>query len=180
MKLKFLEKRLIRKIQNGDAEAFAQVYDAYIDKIYKFIYYKVRTQEQAEDLTSQVFTKLLEYILSGKEIENLQALIYRVARNQVVDHYRSSKVEVPIEFAVRETAVSFEAEIGKKEGLMEIEKALRKLKGEIKEAMLLRYIDDYSIREVAEILGKSEGSVRVMIHRARKEIKGKLLNKDKG
>ena len=174
MKLKFFEQRTIRKIQSGDAEAFASVYDEYIGKVYKFIYYKVKTQQQAEDLTSQVFTKLLEYISSGKEIKSIQATIYTVARNQVVDHYRSLKQEAPIEFAMKEASVSFEGEMEDKEGVLEIEAALRKLKGEAKEAMILRYIDDYSIKEVAKIMNKSEGAVRVMIHRAKKDLREKL------
>lgn len=174
MRLKFLEKRIIRKVQNGDAEAFARVYDSYIDKVYKFIYYKVNTIESAEDLTSQVFTKVLEYILEGKQIDSIQALIYRVARNQVVDYYRQSKREVPIELAGREVATSFEEDIKDKEGLEAIGTALRKLKGEAKEAMILRYLDDYSVKEVARILGKSEGAVRVMIHRAKKDLREKL------
>lgn len=177
MKLKFLEKRIVRKIQNGDAEAFARIYDGYINKVYKFIFYKVKTQEQAEDLTSQVFMKVLEYILSGKNIESIQALIYKIARNQVIDHYRGLKNEVPIEFVTKETSVSFEAEIESKEDLEEIEAAVRKLKGGTKDAMLLRYIDDYSIKEVALAMGKSEGAVRVMIHRAKRELRDKLLSK---
>lgn len=174
MRLKFLEKRIIRKIQNGDAEAFARIYDGYIDKVYKFIYYKVNTIESAEDLTSQVFTKILEYILEGKQIDSIQALIYRAARNQVVDYYRRSRREVPIELAESKTATSFEEDIKDKEGLAVIEAALRKLKGEAKEAMILRYIDECSVKEVAKILGKSEGAVRVMIHRAKKDLRDKL------
>lgn len=174
MKLKFFEKRTIRKIQNGDAEAFAQVYDEYIDKVYKFVYYKVRTKQQAEDLTSHVFTKVLEYILSGAEIGSIQAVIYQTARNQVVDHYRTFKQEIPIEFAINESTTSFGAELEEKEAVEEIEGALRRLKGESKEAMILRYIDDYSIKEVAKIMGKSEGAVKVMIHRAKQDLKSKL------
>jgi len=179
MKLKFVEKRIIRKVQNGDAEAFAKIYDGYIDKVYKFVFYKVSTPELAEDLTSQVFTKVLEYMLGGREIESVQALIYKTARNQVIDHYRKGKQEVPIEFAGMEASSSFEGEVEDKEAIEEVESALRKLKGQTKDAMLLRYIDDYSIKEVAKILGKSEGAVRVMIHRAKKDLKDKLVGNGK-
>ncbi|MBU4332197.1 RNA polymerase sigma factor [Patescibacteria group bacterium] len=173
MRVKFLEKRLIRKVQNGDAEAFAQIYDEYIDKIYKFIYFKVKTPQEAEDLTSQVFTKILEYILSGREIESIQALIYATARNQVVDKYRGKLQEVPLDWAIaKQETISQELEIT--DDFAKVEQVLKKLKGEAREAIVLRYIEEHSIKEVAKILGKSEGAVRTMIHRAIKDIRGEI------
>lgn len=173
MRPKFLEKRLIRQVQSGNAQAFAQVYDDYIDKIYKFIYFKVNTPEEAEDLTGQVFTEVLEYILSGQKIENLQALMYTVARAQVADKYRHKVKEMPMVAALAEPAtISRDIEI--KEDIAQVEKALKKLKGEAREAIILRYIDEHSIKEVAKILGKSESAVRVLIHRTLKEIREEL------
>lgn len=173
MKLKFLEKRLIRKVQNGDAEAFAKIYDEYIDKIYRFAYFRVNSPEEAEDLTSQIFTKVLEYILSGKEIINLQALIYTITKSQIADKYRHQIKEVSLDQSFAET-VDISAKIELKDDSIKVEQVLKNLKGEAKEAIVLRYVEEHSIKEVAKILGKTEGAVRVMIHRAIKDIKTQM------
>lgn len=179
MPFKFLEKRIIRKIQKGHSEAFGQIYDQYIDKVYKFIYFKVRTPEEAEDLVSQVFTKVLEYILKGQGIESIQALIYQVSRNKIVDYYRQKPDQISLDEAWHlPERVDFKKDIYDKidsqADISRVEQAMRRLKGEAKEAIILRYINEYSIREVAQILGKSEGAVRVMIHRAVKDIRKEI------
>lgn len=71
-------------------EQFSQIYDQYIDKIYRFIYLKVSSQEIAEDITSKVFLKGFEaYKDSKSSIGNPGAFLYQIARNAIVDHYRS-------------------------------------------------------------------------------------------
>ncbi|MBU1131828.1 hypothetical protein KKC32_01060, partial [Patescibacteria group bacterium] len=85
------EKYLIFKVrQNKDANAYGQLYDYYVDRIFRFILFKVATTEEAEDLTSEVFLKTWEYINNtGKKIKNLNALLYKIARNKVIDYYRT-------------------------------------------------------------------------------------------
>ena len=79
------ENLLLFKASHGEPEAFGLIFDKYGNKIYRFIYFRVKNQETAEDLASQTFLKIWEYILAGKKIREFQAFAYKIARNLVVD-----------------------------------------------------------------------------------------------
>ena len=81
---------------DSENEQFIRIYDQYIDKIYRFVYLKVNSQEIAEDITSKVFLKGWEnYRGEPKKIENMSAFLYQIARNSIVDHYREkSKTKI--------------------------------------------------------------------------------------
>ena len=86
-------KLLVIQLKSKDKEAFARVYDLYVVKIYRYIFFKVSNQNEAQDLTSEVFLKAWEYINSPsfKQVNNLNGFLYRIARNIVVDYYRQKK-----------------------------------------------------------------------------------------
>ena len=135
------------------------------------MYFKVRTKEEAEDITSEVFLKTWEYINNtNRKIDNLNALFYRVARNSVIDHYRSKQKEANIfeeeqlESIKEKRDFAKEAEI--KVDVENVQKHLLKLKEIYREVIILKYIEQFSVNEIAEILGKSKGNVRVLVHRA--------------
>src|SRR3989338_5724102 len=87
--LKIQEKLLLLKVRKKDPDAFGQIYDLYVTSIYRFIYFKVANRADAEDLTSEVFLKIWQYLIDCEdEIDNLRALIYKFARNLVIDFYR--------------------------------------------------------------------------------------------
>ena len=181
---KFQEKLLLIRIKKKDPDAFSQVYDLYITPIYRFIYFKVATRQDAEDLTSEVFLKIWQYVTETEdEIENLRALLYRTARNLVIDFYRrSAKRDLTQDFEVLETIKderqqSLLSQIDSKLEMQNIEKVLRQLKDEYREVIILRYLEELSINEIARILDKSKGSVRVLLHRALK-VARELLNQD--
>ncbi|MFA6410064.1 MAG: RNA polymerase sigma factor [Candidatus Buchananbacteria bacterium] len=172
------EKLLLIKLKKKDPDAFAQVYDLYVTPIYRFIYFKVSSRQDAEDLTSEVFLKIWQYVTESEEqVENLRALLYRSARNIVIDHYRkNAKREY-----VRDEEILNNIEDDHQQSLLEkvdteiemkgIEKVLHKLKDEYREILILRYLEDLSISEIAKILDKSKGSVRVILHRALKVVR---------
>ncbi|MFH0853898.1 MAG: RNA polymerase sigma factor [bacterium] len=169
----FKEKILLIKINSKEAAAFAKVYDLYLEKIYRFIFFKVSNIEDAEDLASEVFFKAWEYIREGKKINSINAFLYSIARNKVVDYYRKKpKFDQPIlehsdlEKIKDENGAIMEKKIDSEIEFERLNKFLVKLKAEYKEAILLRYVDDLSIAEIADILGKSKGNTRVLIHRA--------------
>lgn len=171
------EKFLIYKVrQNKDAEAYGKLYDCYVNRIYRFIFFKVGTQEDAEDITSEVFLKAWEYInTTDKKIENFNALIYRVARNSVIDHYRNRKINVStddeenlIQIQDKQNTVE---EVEAKLDKSHIEKLLGQLKEVYRDVLLLRYIEEYSISEIANITGKSKANVRVLLHRGVQALK---------
>lgn len=174
----FKEKALLVRIKKKDPQAFSEVYDLYITPIYRFIYFKVATKQDAEDLTSEVFLKIWQYITeTEEEIQNLRALLYRTARNLVIDFYsRSAKRDLTQDLEVLETIrderqQSLLSQIDVAFEMQDIEKVLRQLKDEYREVIILRYIEELSIAEIAKVLQKSKGSVRVLLHRALKVAK---------
>lgn len=176
---------MLIQLKKKDPEAFARVYDIYVTPIYRFIYFKVSSQQDAEDLTSEVFLKVWQYITETEEnIENLRALLYRSARNLVIDFYRrSAKKDIAQDVEVLanipdENQQRLLIEIETKLDMHKIEAALRQMKDEYREVIILRYIDELSISEIADILHKSKGSIRVLLHRALKIAK-EILHDEK-
>ena len=173
LKQKFL---LYKVRQHKDAEAYGQLYDYYIDRIFRFILFKVSVNEVAEDLTSEVFLKTWEYInRTTKKIGNLNALLYKVARNCVIDHYRAKRKDfIKTDEEYLESimdARDMEKETNVKIDFQSIEKQLMKLKEVHREVIILKHIEELSIDEIAEIMDVSRGNVRVLIHRAMKALR---------
>lgn len=177
MKRKIEEKLLVYKVRTKqDPQAFGQLYDLYVEKIYRFVYFKINSKEEAEDIVSNVFLKIWSYLTeyTEKEIESFSGLIYRVARNAVVDFYRQrasrpeSAWEENPDLAVEEEGYK-DAEVGQE--MEQLMRLIKKLKQEYQEVLLLKYVDDLSNNEISDILGKSKISVRVTLHRAVKKLK---------
>ncbi|MCX6744003.1 MAG: RNA polymerase sigma factor, partial [Candidatus Parcubacteria bacterium] len=167
---------LIFKARNKDPEAYSQVYDLYIDRIYRFVFFKINNQEEAQDITSEVFLKTWHYIIDGKEIKNLNALFYKIARNLVIDYYRkASQKDISLEDLVngadslipdKELAHNGQDNLDKKIQLEKIQDKLLGLKEEYREVIILRFVEGLSINEIAEIVDKKNGAVRVILFRA--------------
>ncbi len=172
------EKYLIYKVrQNKDAESYGQLYDYYVDRIFRFILFKVSSVETAEDLTSEVFLKTWEYInTTDKKIGNLNALLYKVARNAVIDHYRKKRNDVigtdeDFMHSIADHRINIEKDANLKIEIQSIEKHLGKLKDIYREVIILKYIEEFSVTEIAEVIDKSRGNVRVLLHRALQALK---------
>ncbi len=176
MKGKWDEKVLLYKVRTEkDPDAFGRLYDLYIDKIYRFIYFKLNNKEETEDLTSGVFLKVWSYLIvgPGKEIDSFSGLVYKVARNSLIDLYRekAKRHEFPLEQGLEQIADT--KEIKAIENLPEIEmllKKLKRLKQDYQEVLTMRYVEELTVREIAEILGKSNINIRVTLHRATKKL----------
>ena len=176
------EKILIYKVRvKKDPSAFAELYDAYIEKIYRFVYFKIGNKEEAEDITSGVFLKVWSYLIeyTEKEIDSFSGLIYRVARNAVIDFYRArgARQYEPVE--VLENLPANDDSYLRIEAGQEVEKVMlviKKLKQDYQEVVLLKYVEELSTAEISEILGRSQMNVRVTLHRAMKKLK-ELLEK---
>ena len=177
---KLPEKKLIYRVtKNRDAEAYGILYDYYVERIYRFIYFKVASKEEAEDLTSEVFLKTWQYLTenSSLQVKSFSGLIYQIARNALVDLYRIKanrpefSLELVQDFGIDEARFEM---IDRNHEVRAILLALKKLKQEYQEVILLKYIEELSIREIGEILKKKPVNVRVTLHRAMRVLK-KLL-----
>lgn len=170
--------RLVDQASKGDAGAFGKLYDLYLDMVYRYVYYKIGVQATTEDLTSQVFVKAWEAMprYQWREIPFSHWLM-RLARNAVIDHYRTTKPRGELD----ETLVSQEpgpqAEYLKRERSREIEDAIRQLPEDQRTVIVLRFIEEMDYAEVAEITGKSQGALRVTQFRALAALR-KLLERE--
>lgn len=163
-------------------EKFSQIYDQYIDKIYKFVYFKVSSQEIAEDITSKVFLKGWEAFQSQEigsgEVLNPSAFLYQIARNTVIDHYREKAkmkvISVDIAPQIVDPGKGPEEKAILSLEFQEVKLAIQNLKQNYQDIIICHYIDDMNIPEIAEFMSKPEGTVRVMLHRGLKALKKEI------
>lgn len=163
------------RCQLGDTEAFGVLYDRYIDKIYRFVYYKIFVKEVAEDITSDVFHKALLKIGSfDSEKGTFSAWIYRIARNSVIDHYRTNKSEVSIEdvFDVGVDERTAEA-LDAISDLKKVTTYLETLSAKQREIITLRVWEEMSYKEIAALVGGSEDSVKMAFSRGIRDLREK-------
>ena len=159
---------------------FSKIYDQYVAKIYRFVYFKVGSKETAEDLASEVFTRTwasYDKIRNPKsEIRNPSAFLYQIARNVVADYYRKQGKTriISIEDTVIVDPSSIEEQASLKLDIDRILNVLSELSDDYQDLVIWRYIDELSISEISQITGNSEGNVRVGIHRALQALKKRL------
>lgn len=158
---------------------FSKIYDQNIDRIYRFIFLKVSSQEIAQDLCSETFLRTWEKFKQGKgnPIQNPQAFLYRTARNLVVDHYRKKgKAQVvSADLApIIDPRRDLEEEAIFKSDLNTIKTALTELKDDYQDVIVWHYINDLPISEVSKLLSRSEEATRVLLHRALKSLKERI------
>ena len=170
------EKILLNRIKAGDKEAFGELYDLYLEPIYRFIYFKVSRVQEAEDLTSEVFLRVWQYIKDEIEIENIKAFLYRVSRNAVIDFYRKNygKETVSLEDHVIIDNLRADNLIERIDINAQVKIVMQKLdnlKEEYREVIMLKYVEEFSNAEIADIMGRSRGAIRVLSHRAVEALK---------
>mgnify|MGYP001617298647 CR=1 FL=1 len=159
-------------------EQFGRIYDQYIEKIYRFVYLKVNSREIAEDITSHVFMKGWESYQNNQEIKNINAFLYRIARNNVIDHYRQKgraqlvSPDVVPQFADNRTNLHEEAILNADMEL--VKSAIQNIKKDYQDVIIWHYLEDIPTSEISEILGKPEGTVRVILHRGLKALQNEI------
>jgi len=170
------EINLVRLAQKGEAEAFGALYDAYADKIYRFLYYKTHHRETAEDLASLTFTKALEHLSKFSPLKgSFSSWLYKIARNNVVDHYRSFKSEADVEDVWDlADATDAPADADTKMRLAEVKRYFKYLSADQREILTMRVWDEMSYKEIAEAVGKTPENCKVIFSRALAELKNKI------
>ena len=152
---------------------FLQIYDTYADSIYRFCLLKVSNDEVATDLTQEVFTRFWQALREGTVMRSERALLYTVARNLIIDWYRKKK-ESSLD-ALTDEGIEFVGE-GAREILHAAEMrealtAIEKLDDPSREALLLRYVEGLSPRDIAQLTGESANAVSVRLNRAIKKVR---------
>lgn len=163
------EESLVRRAQQGEPEAFAQLYEVHFDRIYRYIVLKVRNQADAEDLTQQVFLKALESIGSYRwRGMPFSSWLFRIAHNQVVDHFRKRRKEktLPLDETRAQSTVDPTLLAEQRLRMEQLAVACEQLSEAQQEVISLRFAGGLSVAETAKAMGKSEGAAKVLQHEA--------------
>lgn len=158
-------------------DAFIDLYDAQADALFRFALFGVGDRELAKDLVSETFAKVWEYITKGNKVENVKALCYRTLRNLIVDHYRKHKsgsLDGLLEAGFDPIGEHGMRNIEQEEDRTQLRKAIALLPSAIREVVVLRYIEEYSTKEISEMLHISPSLVSVRLFRAKALLKKTL------
>ena len=173
---------LVEKVQKGDVQAFGEIYDLLVDKVYRFIYFRTGIKEDAEDLTENTFVKIWKSVASYKnEGVPFEAWVFRIARNVVIDHYRTKKQKISLNEELRETLPD-DKELPEdllhtkmlKEVIFE---KMKLLPDSYREIIVLKFIEEKRNDEISEILEKPVDHVRVLQSRALAALKKIIYEK---
>ncbi|MGW0659085.1 ECF subfamily RNA polymerase sigma factor, BldN family [Streptodolium elevatio] len=173
---------LVELAQDGDGEAFAQLYDNYLDTVYRYIYYRVGGRAIAEDLTSETFLRALRRIGTFTwQGRDFGAWLVTIARNLVADHFKSSRFR--LEVTTGEMLDANEVEPSPEDCVLEslsnaaLLDAVRRLNPQQQECVTLRFLQGLSVAETARIMGKNEGAIKTLQYRAVRTL-ARLLPED--
>lgn len=170
-----VEARIIQQAILGDKQAFGQLYEVYCDRIFKYLFFRIGSQEAAEDLMSTVFLKAWEALPNFGRYSyqiNFRAWIYRIAHNTLIDFRRTKKDEISIESVgdLHSKSENPDREFERSEEVKKLIELLNSLDDLSKNVLINRFVAGLSHRDTANILGLKENNVRVIQYRAIKKL----------
>lgn len=161
------DETLVASFQGGDADAFTELYNRYVKRMYDFVYFKTHHQQTAQDITSQTFLQMMEKIQTYDPRKGaFSAWLHRIARNLVIDHFRALKPTTPIEDVwdlAGDTDVESDADTAVK--LEAVRKVLSQLTAKQRNVLLLRLWHGYAFAEIAQALGMTEAACKMQYKR---------------
>ncbi len=167
-----------------DTDAFSKAFESHSDELFRHAVLRLRDRERALELTQECFLRAWEYTCKGHVIEQIRPFLYLTLRHLIIDEYRRKKsvslealAEMgeadPESLLPADESNTLEAAVGRFEGKAVL-KAVQKLPDAYAEALTLRYVEELSPREIADIIGESENTVSVRVHRALKKLREQL------
>jgi RNA polymerase sigma-70 factor (ECF subfamily) len=172
------EQRLLQRAQRGDADAFADLYRAHVQPIFRYIAHRVNNTQLAEDMTGDVFTRALEglptYTDQGKPFI---AWLYRIAHARVVDYYRRSErrpVETDVESEVLPVTLDMDEGLLRRQAARALRAAIVELTSDQQQVVILRFVEGQPIEAVAQIMGKNANAIKALQHRALRSLASRL------
>ncbi len=158
---------LVGGAQEGDARSFEGIYQMFFDRIYRYIAFKLGDTAEAEDLTEDVFVKVLESIGSFRwKGHPFSSWLYRIAHNLVVDHLRkrSRRSFVPLEEVAEVSPLDLDQHIETRLSMAQVKEAMQDLTEAQREVISLRFAGGLSLVETAKAVGKGENAVKALQH----------------
>ena len=172
------EQRLLKRAQGGNADAFAHLYRANVQAIYRYIYHRVNDVHLAEDMTGDVFTRALKSMATYRDQgKPFIAWLYRIAHARVVDYYRMSDRR-PMESDVEAEPIpihdDLDGDILRRQAAKALREAIASLTDEQQQVVILRFIEGQRIETVADVMGKNANAIKALQHRALRSLAGRL------
>jgi len=171
------------ELAKNDKDAFGEIYERYLDKIYKYIYFRVGNKHDAEDLTSRVFFRALAHIESFEDRGvPFQAWLYRIAHNLVANHHRDKgrRKIIPLdEYITSSMFANFDGPEHAAEDAEERDrllKAIRRLPEDRQQLLMLKFVEHMSNAEIGDIMGRTEGAVKSLYHRTLNALRDDLVS----
>ncbi len=165
------EENAVKRACEGDPEAFSYIYEHYVSRIYSYIFYRIGSEADAEDITSRVFYRAFGHI--GNYVDKgvpFSAWLYRIAHNLIANWHRDShrRKEVPLEDQLELPSHSDHPEraLEKSQEMELLLVGIRQLSPDRQQLLILKFVEDYSNAEIGDIMGKSEGAIKSLYHRA--------------
>ena len=172
---------LVTRAQTGDADAFGELYDRYVDLVYRYVSYRVGSTQLAEDLTSETFLRALRRLSSFSwQGRDVGAWFVTIARNLIADHYKSSRYRLELTTDDVSESGARLVEDGPEGSVLEamqnrvLMEAVTQLNAEQQECIVLRFLQGMSVAETARIMGKNDGAIKALQYRATRAL-GRLL-----
>ena len=171
--------RLVEWAADGNVEAFGELYSIYLDQIYRYVFYQVRDRMTAEDLTEEIFVKAWKALGKYKQKNSpFSAWLYRIAHNHVTDYFRTRRQLQALEEEIPDTVVGPEQEVEEKLMQEELSEAISYLPPKQRQVIILKFIEGLDNQEIAQIMRKSQGAIRVMQMRALRALRQILTSEE--
>jgi RNA polymerase sigma-70 factor, ECF subfamily len=160
-------------MKKDKTKEFMSIYESHVDGVFRYCFYKTSDREAALDLTQDIFSKIWEYMKKGGTFESVKAFVYSTASRKIIDWYRAKKVTISLD-SIRETGFDIKDDAGEHgmriDGQIALEK-LKELDDIYREVLLLRFVEELSVKEIAEVLNETENNISVRIHRGLEKLR---------
>ncbi len=159
-------------------EKFLQAYDQYADSIFRHCHFRVFDREKARDILQETFTRTWQYISNGKKVDNFKTFLYRVANNLIIDGSRKHKESSLDELMENGFDVGTNDD-QRLPAILDGKNAIttvQQLDPKYRDAVLMRYVDDLTPKEISAITGESENVISVRIYRGIQQLRERLNN----
>ncbi|UCD10186.1 MAG: RNA polymerase sigma factor [Dehalococcoidales bacterium] len=169
---------LVERAARGDTEAFGCLYDIYADRIYRHIFYRTSNINDAQDLTQEVFVKAWQGLPKYKRTKiPFAGWLFTISHNRIIDYYRTKKdfIYLNNEIIIEDHAKNPQKLVDEEFTQQEVRRAILQLPEEQQQVIMMSLIEGFKYSEIAATLDKSEGNIRVIIHRALKKMR-EILN----
>jgi RNA polymerase sigma-70 factor (ECF subfamily) len=174
------EKEWISRAKQGDSDAVAELYERFHLGIFRYLYYRSGDSHAADDLTSEVFLRMMRALSSFRLQESaFQAWLYQIARNVLIDHFRKSNTrnDVPLEENIMEGTDTIRTRpVERALNSITLQKALDRLSVEQRDVIVMRFVSGMPIYEVAQALNRSEDAVKGLQRRALSNLRDVLVD----